>query len=194
MADEQKTAEVDTPTTENNEVVISQSKLDKLIDKGYSKGATRAKSELAEQLGVDSIEQARELINAKKEADEANKSDLDKAAELINTLNARIEGLESNNNQMKSDMEIQKVVNANGINDADYFKHLMAQASAGEDFEQDTFIEQLKGEKPYLFNNGVDSQPKRVDATSNKATLNAADRIKSTTSMAELYRLQDEIT
>jgi len=194
MADEQKTAEVDTPTTENNEVVISQSKLDKLIDKGYSKGATRAKSELAEQLGVDSIEQARELINAKKEADEANKSDLDKAAELINTLNARIEGLESNNNQMKSDMEIQKVVNANGINDADYFKHLMAQASANEDFEQDTFIEQLKGEKPYLFNNGVDSQPKRVDATSNKATLNAADRIKSTTSMAELYRLQDEIT
>jgi len=130
-------------------LILSQSKLDKLIDKGYSKGATRAKSELAEQLGVDSIEQARELINAKKEADEANKSDLDKAAELINTLNARIEGLESNNNQMKSDMEIQKVVNANGINDADYFKHLMAQASAGEDFEQDTFIEQLKGEKPY---------------------------------------------
>ena len=90
MADEQKTAEVDTPTTENNEVVISQSKLDKLIDKGFSKGANRAKSELAEQLGVDSIEQAQELINAKREADEANKSDLDKAAELIQTLQGTI--------------------------------------------------------------------------------------------------------
>ena len=59
MADEQKTAEVETPKTEN-EVVISQSKLDALIDKGFSKGANRAKSELAESLGVDSIEQAQE--------------------------------------------------------------------------------------------------------------------------------------
>ena len=194
MADEaQNGKEVETPKTEN-EVVISQSKLDSLIDKGFSKGANRAKSELAEQLGVDSIEQARELINAKREADEANKSDLDKANELIATLNNTIEGLESNNNQMKADMEIQKVVNANGINDADYFKHLMAQASTSEDFEQDAFIEQLKGDKPYLFNGGVDNQPKRVDATSNKATLNAADRIKGAKSMAELYQLQNEIT
>ena len=194
MADEaQNGKEVETPKTEN-EVVISQSKLDSLIDKGFSKGANRAKSELAEQLGVDSIEQARELINAKRESDEANKSDLDRAQELIATLNNTIEGLESNNNQMKADMEIQKVVNANGINDADYFKHLMAQASTSEDFEQDAFIEQLKGEKPYLFNGGVESQPKRVDATSNKATLNAADRIKGAKSMAELYQLQNEIT
>ena len=193
MADEQKTAEVETPKTEN-EVVISQSKLDSLIDKGFSKGANRAKTELAEMLGVDSIEQAKELINAKRESDEANMSDLEKANELIATLNNTIEGLESNNNQMKADMKIQKVVNANGINDADYFKHLMAQASASEDFEQEAFIEQLKGEKPYLFNAGVDNQPKRVDSTSNKATLNAADRIKGAKTMAEIYQLQRELT
>ena len=95
---------------------------------------------------------------------------------------------------MKADMEIQKVVNANGINDADYFKHLMAQASADENFEQEAFIEQLKGEKPYLFNAGVDNQPKRVDSTSNKATLNAADRIKGAKTMAEIYQLQRELT
>jgi len=192
MADEQKTAEVDTPTTENNEVVISQSKLDKLIDKGFSKGANRAKSELAEQLGVDSIEQAQELINAKREADEANKSDLDKAAELIQTLQGTIEGLESNNKQLQSDMAVQQVVAQNGIKDADYFKHLLSQASGSEDFDQSTFIEQLKGDKPYLFN-GVDNQPKRVDATSNKASLDVNDRINNASSMAELYKLRDEI-
>jgi len=158
MADEQ-TEQVETPKTEN-EVVISQSKLDKLIDKGFSKGANRAKTELAEQLGVDSIEQARELINAKRENDEANKSDLDKAAELIQTLNSTIEGLESNNKNMVADMAVQKVVTENGIKDADYFKHLLAQASATDDFDQSTFIEQLKGDKPYLFSGG-EVQPKK---------------------------------
>ncbi len=191
MADEHITENVETPKTEN-EVVLSQSKLDKLIDKGFSKGANRAKSELAEQLGVDSIEQARELINAKRENDEANKSDLDKAAELITTLNSTIKGLEANNNEIMADMAVQKVVSENGIKDADYFKHLLAQASAGEDFDQSTFIEQLKGDKPYLFSGG-ETQPKRVDATSNRASLDVSERVKSAKTMAELYALQNEI-
>ena len=190
MPDVAKTVEVETPKTEN-EVVLSQSKLDKLIDKGFSKGANRAKSELAEQLGVESIEQAQELINAKREADEANKSDLDKAAELIQTLNNTIEGLESNNKQIKADMAVQQVVTENGIKDADYFKHLLAQASVSEDFDQSTFIEQLKGDKPYLFSGG-ETQPKKVDATSNRASLDLDERVKGAKTMAELYALQNE--
>ena len=191
MADEHITEMVETPKTEN-EVVISQSKLDGLIDKGFSKGANRAKNELAEQLGVDSIEQARELINAKRETDEANKSDMDKAAELINTLNSTIEGLEANNKMIQSDMAVQKVVSENGINDADYFKHLLSQASGNEDFEQEAFINQLKGDKPYLFSGG-EVQPKRVDATSNRASLDVSERVKSARTMAELYALQNEL-
>jgi predicted RecB family endonuclease len=191
MPDVDKTVEVETPKTEN-EVVLSQSKLDKLIDKGFSKGANRAKTELAEQLGVDSIEQARELINAKRENDEANKSDLDKAAELIQTLNSTIEGLESNNKNMVADMAVQKVVTENGIKDADYFKHLLAQASATDDFDQSAFIDQLKGDKPYLFSGG-ETQPKKVDATSNRASLDVGERVKSAKTMAELYALQNEL-
>ena len=192
MADEApKTEMVDTPKTEN-EVVISQSKLDALIDKGFSKGANRAKSELAESLGVDSIEQAQELINAKRETDEANKSDLDKAAELIQALNSTIDGLESNNKMMVADMAVQKVVTENGIKDADYFKHLLAQASATEDFDQSAFIDQLKGDKPYLFSGG-ETQPKKVDATSNRASLDVGERVKSAKTMAELYALQNEL-
>ena len=191
MPDVDKTVNVETPKTEN-EVVLSQSKLDSLIDKGFSKGANRAKNELAEQLGVDSIEQARELINAKRENDEANKSDLDKAAELINTLNGTIKGLEANNNEIKADMAVQKVVSENGIKDADYFKHLLATASADDGFEQDAFIEQLKGDKPYLFSGG-ETQPKKVDATSNRASLDVGERVKSAKTMAELYALQNEL-
>jgi len=191
MPDVDTTETVETPKTEN-EVVISQSKLDSLIDKGFSKGANRAKNELAEQLGVDSIEQARELINAKRDADDANKSDMDKAAELINTLNSTIEGLESNNKAIMADMAVQKVVAENGINDADYFKHLLAQASGSEDFEQDAFINQLKGDKPYLFSGG-EVQPKKVDATSNRASLDVGERVKAAKSMAELYALQNEL-
>jgi predicted RecB family endonuclease len=191
MPDVDKTVNVETPKTEN-EVVLSQSKLDALIDKGFSKGANRAKSELAESLGVDSIEQAQELINAKRETDEANKSDLDKAAELINTLNSTIKGLEANNNEIKADMAVQKVVSENGIKDADYFKHLLATASADDGFEQDAFIEQLKGDKPYLFSGG-ETQPKKVDATSNRASLDVGERVKSAKTMAELYALQNEL-
>ena len=192
MADEQKTVDVETPKTEN-EVVMSQSKLDGLIDKGFSKGAKRAESELVDKLGVDSIEQARELISAKREADEANKSDLEKAQELIDTLNNTIEGLESSNKQIQADMAVERVVAKNGINDTDYFKHLLASASQQEGFEQEAFIEQLKGDKPYLFSGG-ESQPKKVDATSNKATLNANERIKSARTMADIYKLQKELT
>jgi len=191
MPDVDKTVDVETPKTEN-EVVLSQSKLDKLIDKGFSKGANRAKTELAEQLGVDSIEQARELILAKREADDAGKSELEKAAQLISTLNSTIEGLEANNKQVHADMAVQKVVSENGIKDADYFRHLLAQASAGEDFEQSTFIEQLKGDKPYLFSGG-EVQPKKVDATSNRASLDVGERVKAATTMAELYELQNEL-
>ena len=191
MADEHTNGTDETPKSEN-EVVLSQSKLDKLIDKGFSKGANRAKSELAEQLGVDSIEQARELINAKRENDEANKSDLDKAAELIQALNSTIDGLESNNKMMVADMAVQKVVTENGIKDADYFKHLLAQASATEDFDQSAFIDQLKGDKPYLFSGG-ETQPKKVDATSNRASLDVGERVKSAKTMAELYALQNEL-
>ena len=192
MADEQKTVDVETPKTEN-EVVMSQSKLDGLIDKGFSKGAKRAESELVDKLGVDSIEQARELISAKREADEANKSDLEKAQELIDTLNNTIEGLESSNKQIQADMAVERVVAKNGINDTDYFKHLLASASKQEGFEQEAFIEQLKGDKPYLFSGG-ESQPKKVDATSNKATLDAGERIKSARTMADIYKLQKELT
>jgi len=194
MADEQKTAEVEveTPKTQENEVVLSQSKLDALIDKGFSKGAKRAENEVAKSLGVDDLEQARLLIQAKRENDEAQKSDLDRATELNSTLNNTIEGLEGKLKSMEIDFAIQRAVSHNGINDADYFKHLLQQAARSEDFEEGSFIESLKTEKPYLFN-GAQVQSKKVDSSPNKAQLDVSERVKSATTMAELYALQNDI-
>jgi len=195
MADEQNTEQVEDTqdTTQNNDdVVLTQSKLDSLIDKGYSKGVKRAKSELEEELGVD-IEQAKELIKAKQEAEEASKSELEKLMEQKAMLEKTVESLESTNKNLQYDMQIQQVVAQNGINDGDYFKHLLQQESAKEDFDMTAFMDNLKGEKPYLFKNGVQEQLK-VDATSNKASLDVSSRIGNATSMAELYKLQQEMT
>jgi hypothetical protein len=192
MADEQKTVEsVETPKTEN-EVVLSQSKLDKLIDKGFSKGATRAKTELASLLGVDSIEQAQELITAKRESDEASKSELDKASELIATLSSTIAGLESDNAKIKADALIEGVIAKNEIKEADYFKHLLGQETGKENFELEPFIEKLRGDKPYLFS-VAESKPMKVDSTTNKQALDVSERIKNCTTIDELMKLQREI-
>tara|TARA_R110002020_G_scaffold166393_4_gene354374 strand:+ start:732 stop:1316 length:585 start_codon:yes stop_codon:yes gene_type:complete len=194
MADEQKAVEqetVDTPTTETKEVVLSQSKLDALFDKAFRKGAKTASSDLSEQLGVESIEQAKELIEAKRKLDEEQKSDLEKSQETIETLTKTIEGLESSNKEILTNMEFQKVAMDNGIKDADYFKHLLTQAKKADDYNEADFISELKTEKPYLF--GV-QETKKVDATTSKQTLDVSERIKSAKTIAELNALQNEIT
>lgn len=194
MADEQKAVEqetVDTPTTETKEVVLSQSKLDALFDKAFRKGAKTASSDLSEQLGVDSIEQAKELIEAKRKLDEEQKSDLEKSQETIESLTKTIEGLENSNKEILTNMEFQKVAMDNGIKDADYFKHLLMQAKKAEDYNEADFISELKTEKPYLF--GV-QETKKVDAQTSKQTLDVSARIKGAKTIAELNALQNEIT
>ena len=193
MADEQKAVEqetVETPTTETKEVVLSQSKLDALIDKAFSKGAKRASGDLSDQLGVETIEQAKELIEAKRKLDEEHKSDLEKAQETIDTLGKTIESLEVSNKEIKVNMEFQKVATDNGVKDADYFKHLLTQAKRSEDYNEADFISELKTEKPYLF--GI-QETKKVDATSSKQTLEVGERVKSAKTMKELYALQNEM-
>jgi len=194
MADEQKAVEekVETPATENTEVVISQSKLDQLIDKGFSKGAKRAANELSELLGVENIEQAKELINAQRQLDEDGKTDLAKAADLIATLNSTIDGLEASNLQIRSDMNFQKVASDNGVKDTDYFKHLLQQAQKADDYDESGFISTLKSDKPYLFG-GLEPVKKAVDATTNRSSLDVAERVKGARTMAELYALQNEL-
>lgn len=193
MADEQKTVEnVVTSKTENEVVSLTQEKVDKLINKGYSKGATHAKSDLITFLGVDSIEQAQELITAKREADDASKSELDRASETIEALSSTIEGLESDNAKIKADALIEGVISKNDIKEASIFKHLLSQETGKEDFDLEPFIEKLREEKSFLFS-GADSKPMRVDSTMSKQALNVSERIKNCNTMEEIHRIQNEI-
>ena len=195
MADEQKTGEVEnTPNSQNNMVEIEQSKLDALIDKGFSKGANRAKTELLESLGFESVDELSAVVQAKREADEASKSELEKSQDLINSLQKQVDDLHNQNKSMSESYRLKDLAMQNGINDAEYFKYLLDSAEKGEDFEEQVFIDGLKETKPYLFNTGsAQNAPPKVDATSNAKALDINQRIKSARTMAELQKIQKEL-
>lgn len=189
MADEHKEIDkdgkiVDTPT--EKEVTLTQTKIDELINKGYGRGAEKAKAELAESLGVTDLDKVKELIKAKKDADEASKSDLQKATDNIASLTAKIKGLEVDNNGLKDEMKIERVATENGIAEVDYYKHLRAIASKEDKFVEETFVENLRTTKPYLF--GASDKAK-LDASPNPKDVVIKDKIKGAKSMAELHAL-----
>ena len=195
MADEQKTGEVEnTPNSQNNMVEIEQSKLDALIDKGFSKGANRAKTELLESLGFESVDELSAVVQAKREADEANKTELEKSQDLINSLQKQVDDLNNQNKAQAESYRLKDLAMQNGINDASYFKYLLDSAEKGEDFDEQAFIDSLKETKPYLFNAGsANNAPPKVDTTSNAKALDINQRIKSAKTMAELQKIQKEL-
>jgi len=190
MSVEEQKTETETTTVET--VEMEQSKLDELMNKSFGKGAKKAENKLVEELGLSNIDELKNLVTAKKEADEANKSELEKAMETIATLTNTIDTLESDTNSYKSKLELQQVANEHSIGDTDYFNHLLAQAKQSEEFQMETFVESLKSEKPYIFKNNV--QPKKIDSSNNsQQSPDFGTKVKSATSMAELYALQKEL-
>lgn len=187
--DNLKNGAVETPETKEVMVEMTQEKLDKLIGKGYGKGANKAKDALVTELGVESIEQLKEMIKAKAETDEASKTDLEKSATTIATLEATIKRSESANKTLAAEMIVERLASENDVSDVDYFKHLLAEASKAETFESDTFIKQLKTTKPYLF----DKTKIKIDNSPNKTPTALNEKIKGAKTMDELRALQGEV-
>lgn len=183
-------AEVKTGTEPEAQVTITQTKIDELINKGYGRGANKASEDLIKSLGVESIEQVKELIKAQKEAKEASKTDLQKATDNINALTKTIADLEGANKKLTSDMAIDKFATENGIKDVDYYRHLRSIASKDEKFIEETFIENLKSTKPFLFDKAA---AKKIDASTNPETTALGEEIKKATTMAEIYALQKKV-
>ena len=194
MDDGQKTVDTEETPNSQNVVEIEQSKLDALIDKGFSKGANRAKAELLESLGFESVDELSAIVQAKREADEASKSELEKSQDLINSLQKQVDDLNNQNKSMSESYRLKDLAMQNGINDAEYFKYLLDSTEKSEDFEEQAFIDSLKETKPYLFNAGsAQSAPPKVDATSNAKALDINQRIKGAKTMAELQKIQKEL-
>ena len=147
MADEQHKNTGDQITTtaegEPKTVQMSQSDLDSLIDKKYAKGAEKANSKLLEDLGVTNVDDLKAIVTTYKEAEDKNKSDLDKANETINTLNSTITKLTNELGQSQTESKINKLAVDNGITEVDYFKYEYDKASKEEGFDEAKFVTNL---------------------------------------------------
>ena len=190
-ADEQKTVDDVTPES-INKVELEQEKLDALINKGYAKGAEKAQSQLLAELGVDSLDSVKEVLKAKAEAEEAQKTELEKLHEQLEAAKVEAENAKKEREQTLESLQIQSLANESGVNDIEYFKFMRDQAKANEGFNDAEFLESLKETKPFLFNNNQMAKPK-IDSSSNKGELEISQRIKGAKTMAELDKLFDEI-
>ncbi len=170
-----------------NPVNMTQDQLNELINKKYAKGAEKAKSDLLGSLGVDNIDSLKELIEAKKQQDEANKTELEKLSEQLNSTVAEKQSLLEQMEQMKFKTEVSTLSAQNGIKDVEVFEVMYEKASKNEGFEKDTFINQLKETRPYLFGQETQTKPK-VDNTSNNKQ-NPSDR---STQIAKAQQLAKE--
>jgi membrane-associated HD superfamily phosphohydrolase len=191
MSDEIKTVEDVTPESVNK-VELEQEKLDALINKGYAKGAEKAQSQLLAELGVDSLDSVKEVLKAKAEAEEAQKTELEKLHEQLEAAKLEAENAKKEREQTLESLQIQSLANESGVNDIEYFKFMRDQAKASEGFNDAEFLESLKETKPFLFNNNQMAKPK-IDSSSNKGELEISQRIKGAKTMADLDKLFDEI-
>ena len=192
MAEEHKTEE--TQIEENNienetQVTISQDKLNSLINEKYKKGAEKAKATLLQELGLDSEDSLKEIIAKQKEAEEASKSELDKANESISALTNTINELQGKLSTVEADKKVASLAAQHGIKEVDYFKYEYNKASQTEDFDESAFIANLLETKGGLLKADTSAtvvNPKNVNSDHTLPTismkeyslLSSADRAK----------------
>ncbi len=161
MADEHKTDSQTTTDSKGSEtqVTISQEKLDSLISEKFKKGAEKANAQLLETLGVESIDDVKNIIKAKNDADEASKTELQKALDAVEAMKTVNESLISKGEKLEESNRISKLASDNKVQDVEYFEFKYSQAKASNDFNEDTFIES--------FNKGNPATPPKTDTSSN---------------------------
>jgi len=155
MVEELKTdgQEIVDPKGDETTVSISQEKLNSLINEKFKKGAEKSKAELLSSLGVESEDELKSIIEARKQAEEANKTELQKLQEQLESKDKAYSELEQRLNAKTVDTEVQDIIMQNGIDPkmAKYVKIDYLEAKKGEDFELDKFVEGLKESQPSFF-------------------------------------------
>ena len=175
-----------------SKVEMTQDQLNDLINKKYAKGAEKAKTELLDSLGIESVDNLKAMIEAKKAQEEADKSELEKMQEQIQSIQAEKEALVKEAATARSKAEISSLSASNGVKDVEVFEMLYSSASQGEGFDKDAFVNGLRETRPYLF--GQVATPK-VDNTSNNKQnpLDFAQRVKNAKTQKELDALYAEL-
>ena len=189
MADELKTDVQPTTELKGSEttVTISQEKLDSLINEKFKKGAEKANSQLLETLGVDSVDSLKEILQAKKQSDEAAKTELEKALEAAEQLKQEQETLRQKYETAEKKNMLNSIASKHGVKEVDYFELELNKVDRGEDFDMDAFVENLKVSKPSLF--GEVKAPKTDTSSNNSDPADFKTKIQGL-SFAELQKLQ----
>ena len=195
MADEHKTDTTETPSETGGENIVqmSQEKLDSLINGKFAKGAEKATNELLSSLGVEDVDSLKNIIQSKREQDEANKSELEKAQETIAKLQADYENAQNTAKQAQELNEINSLALKSGVADTEVFKLLYSNAKSAEGFNPDTFIEGLRESKPYIFGQQTVVTPKVDNSTNKSKPADFTERVRSAKTRAELDALYKEI-
>jgi len=176
----------------NEQVNMTQEQLNELINKKYAKGAEKAKSELLESLGIDSVDTLKSTIQAQRDAEENQKTELQKMQERLEALEKEKSTLAKDAEMAKTKAEVNALSAQNGIKDIEVFEMLYKNASSGEGFEKDKFINELKETRPFLF--GEVQKPKTDNSSNTKQNpLNFAERVKNAKTKAELDALYAEL-
>ena len=167
MAEEHKPETPLTPESKPSDttVTISQEKLDSLINEKFKKGAEKANAQILESLGVESIDSLKEIMKAKADADEASKSDLEKATESARKLAEENEQLSNRYKALEESNSISLLAAEHGIKELDYFRLEYAKEKDKDGFDMSAFVTGLKESKPLLF--GQSQQAPKTDKSNN---------------------------
>lgn len=90
---------------ETKPVQMTQKDLNKLFADRAKQASKSKEKEILEALGIENIEAAQAIIKAAKDAEDANKSELEKAKSDLMTANKNFETLEQENLNLKRKME-----------------------------------------------------------------------------------------
>ena len=172
-----------TPGAEGGDttVNITQDKLNYLINEKFKAGATKAKTELLESLGVESEDSLKEILKAKADADAASQTELEKATETITTLNTTMADLQGKLSSAEADKKLNSLAAENGIKEVEYFKYEYDKASKAEGFDEKVFIDTLLKTKGGLLTGDTSitvANPPNINNDQNLSKISMADYSK----------------
>lgn len=175
-------------------VTISQEKLDSLINEKFKKGAEKANAQLMESLGVQSIDEIKNIIEAKKQAEEAQKTELQKAMEAVEAANREKEAILKEAEELRKKNSIQGLAVEHGIKELDYFELELNKRSGEDGFDKEKFIESLRVEKPFIFGSDAPKPKVITDTTGNGSDKpgDLASQLEGL-SLNELKKLQSKL-
>lgn len=189
MSDTTITDGQENTSAQNDGKNVNQELINKGVDIGFAKGAEKAKHELLSELGVENLDDIKNVLKAQKESEDAQKSELEKLQEQLNTLTEQNNSLNSNLSATQKKAKLNEMAFKNGIEDVEYLEFKYNKASQSEGFDEATFLDGFKAT-----GNGVTPPPTVDNSSNNNNDANDFNsQVSKVTSIEELQRIQNKL-